>query len=1182
MKKMLTLKSILLLFILILTSTAFAAPTDHYRTKQSGNWSDIATWETSATGIAPWVAAGTAPDATANTITILNGHTVTVTASTNADQLTVNAGGKVSVNTVAVIFNILDGTGTDLTVDGVFSTGYPGGNSTYATTILNGNGTAVVNDEMDIINRGEFKINSGATLTIAATGSVVMSGGNGATRGTLTNMPGGNFTLTAGATITGNLALLNLNGTSTLNGTTSVMNNSDLVIGGTATLSSSITLGGQTGSGIEITNGGILDLIGTATIPMTGGNGAANGLTVDAGGTLKLKPSTLITSTLGGVFTLSSGGLIEVGATDGIAQTGSTGHVRTAAARTFSAGAHYTYNGVAPQITGTALPTVLTTGSLTINNATNANHVTLTNAVTTPTLNLTNGILNGVTNLRTTTIAVGGVVNRTNGWVYGNLAKNVALGAGVARNFEVGTAIRYNPMSVTFASVTTAGLLTVKVTAGDNPAVGNGSWTLNPNKTVNDYWTATNTGIVFTTYSATFNFNNPADLDPGVNTAALAVAKLNGGVWTYPAIGAQNATNTTGNNISSFSDFQLAEGAAGGPVPALYFRSAVTGNWNDANTWDYSPDGIAWTAAPAPHTPDFNDRTISIRTGHVVTVTADVTTDETIIDAGGTLNVNVANKLTINDGSNGDGFDLTINGILGGTGNVIITSNSLGTAAIGQSAGTVSNTNVTVQRYIPARRAWRFLAAPIVGAQTINNAWQEGAGGTNGDPNTGFGTHITGGLVADGFDQNAINNPSLKIYNNNNATTPPDQNNWAGIASTNLAITAQRGYMLFVRGSRANDLSQLTAAVADNTILRPTGSLYIGDKATAIAATGYTVVGNPYAAPINLNNLAKGNGSTGIADNFYVWDPKMTGTYGVGAYVNISWNGGGYTIAPAPTSPVSQYIQSGEAFFATQAVSGVAGNLIIKETDKNLTGSDNVFRVTSGSAPQDLRINLLVVMNDGSTNLLDGAVSSYSSIFANGIDKFDSRKLTNLNENIGIVSNGETFIVERKQAIGDPINLKIWQLFKQNYQIQVVAENIDANGLSAYVYDSYLKTSTPIDLNGTTTVNFTVNDDPASAASDRFTIQFAKQPVTVSGNAGISVFPNPVTNGNVNLRFNNLPAGVYTIRVFNSLGQAVINKQVTHTAGSSVETLRVTGKGMYQVEVTKPDNSKFSGKIIAN
>ena len=614
---------------------------------------------------------------------------------------------------------------------------------------------------------------------------------------------------------------------------------------------------------------------------------------------------------------------------------------------------------------------------------------------------------------------------------------------------------------------------------------------------------------------------------------------------------------------------------AGGSNITDYFRTRQSGNWSDANTWESSPvaDFSSGLVSPATLTPDFNSNTITILNTHTVTVTANLTTDQTVVNSGGAVIVNPTIVVTINDGT---GTDVTV--IAGGS--FTLKSTAVGTASVGNSAGTTSG-NFTIERYIPARRAWRFLAAPLssTGAPTLNASWQEGTTNALNNPNPGFGTHITGGTTGNGFDQNPGNGASLKKYNNS-ATATPDQTLWGGIATTLTPITGQQGYMLFVRGSRANNLSQGTVAVADNTTLRMTGGLKTGTQnVNPIDATGWTVIGNPYASPINLNALAKTNGSTNVADNFYVWDPKMAGLFGVGAYVNILWNSGtsSYDITPTPTSPVSQYIQSGEAFFATST--GIAGNLIIKETDKSTSGSDNVFRVISpSSSEQRIRTNLYAVNTDGTISIVDGTLNSYSNIFSNAIDKNDAAKLTNFGENIGTVRDGKTLIVERRDAIGDNINLKIWQMNKQNYQLQVVTENIDAN-VTAFLQDSYLKINTPLNINGTTSVNFSITSDAGSAAENRFAIVFGK-PLVVPSN--ISIYPNPVTNGTINLRFDNMPQGNYNIRVVNSLGQTIVSRQINHAQGNSIETLQVIGKGVYHVEITKPDNSKFSAKVIAN
>lgn len=90
--------------------------TAYYRSKQTGNWSDASTWEVSADGIGNWVNTTFTPTAgNSEGITVINGHTVTVTANTDADQATVDSGGTL---VVTAALTIADGTGTDLTNSG--------------------------------------------------------------------------------------------------------------------------------------------------------------------------------------------------------------------------------------------------------------------------------------------------------------------------------------------------------------------------------------------------------------------------------------------------------------------------------------------------------------------------------------------------------------------------------------------------------------------------------------------------------------------------------------------------------------------------------------------------------------------------------------------------------------------------------------------------------------------------------------------------------------------------------------------------------------------------------------------------------------------------------------------------------------------------------------------------------
>ena len=88
------------------------------------------------------------------------------------------------------------------------------------------------------------------------------------------------------------------------------------------------------------------------------------------------------------------------------------------------------------------------------------------------------------------------------------------------------------------------------------------------------------------------------------------------------------------------------------------YRSAATGNWNAAATWEKF-NGSSWVAAVAA--PTSADGVITIQNGHTITVTANVTVDEVTVDAGGALTIATAQTLTI---GNGTGNDLTVNGTL--------------------------------------------------------------------------------------------------------------------------------------------------------------------------------------------------------------------------------------------------------------------------------------------------------------------------------------------------------------------------------------------------------------------------------------------------------------------------------------------------------------------------------------
>ncbi|MEO8763554.1 MAG: choice-of-anchor L domain-containing protein [Ginsengibacter sp.] len=516
------------------------------------------------------------------------------------------------------------------------------------------------------------------------------------------------------------------------------------------------------------------------------------------------------------------------------------------------------------------------------------------------------------------------------------------------------------------------------------------------------------------------------------------------------------------------------------------------------------------------------------------------------------------------------------NGALNTGNNITLKSNTAGTARVAPVTGGTISGNVTVERYIPARRAWRIMSAPVGGTQKINAAWQEGAttSSANPNPNPGFGTHITEGTAANGFDHNPlVAMVSIKKY-------VSASNAWTVLTNTNSTNVNSDAYLLFVRGHRATPLG-LNTVPPTNTVLRSTGTLKTGSQAFPVSATGFTAIGNPYASPINFKTITR----TNVPDNFYLWDPKLGGANGVGGYVLLSANGsGGYDITPAAVSPESQYIQSGQGFLVHATTTGAS--IVIKESDKSATAATSVFRAantTTGTAPVSvhttigLRSTLQINEEDQSTSVLDETFTLYGTAFSNEVNDMDPVKLPNINENLGIVRNNQSLMIERRKefAGNDTINLQLWNTTPRNYQLQFTPVNLSSSKiLSGYLLDKYLHTSTLVSLTEVTKVYFNVNGDAASANKDRFMVVLSGQGTLpaeiIAAKSAIRLSPNPINGRLMGIQLVNKAAGAYKITLFNNIGQEVYRKEVIHAGGSSTYNLQLTNsiiKGMYRVSV---------------
>jgi hypothetical protein len=506
--------------------------------------------------------------------------------------------------------------------------------------------------------------------------------------------------------------------------------------------------------------------------------------------------------------------------------------------------------------------------------------------------------------------------------------------------------------------------------------------------------------------------------------------------------------------------------------------------------------------------------------------------------------------------------------------------------------------DILIERFIPAgdnnTRAYRLLTSAVNSTGSINANWQEAAVTTavgNGNPNPGYGIHITGGLTADGFDQSGTGNPSMFIFDNSNGNNTADQNDdWSSLANTNLkTLKAGEAYLTFVRGDRSIDLT-VNSPTPNNTTLRSIGDLHIGTKIFSSANNGtepeyilsdqadfYSLLGNPYQAIVDFRDLDLVN----VNSNFHwVWDPNV----GVrGNYVTLDFTDSNPDVVTNNNvnSQANQYIQPGQSFFVQTIVDDETTSLTFNEDDKDTSGGTTmVFSEQSNPA-----ISLLLYSTDAFTSgnrESDGLFLKFNSSNNNDIDLMDADKFFGSDENLARLHGNDYLSIENRAM---PVDAEVLALFTTGYiedQYTFVANAFNVqNNFEAYLLDNYTGTQTQLN-EGATQVNYSVDANiPESVASDRFSVIFGNTTLGIEDNSfgeGFSLYPNPTNDGRFSIKTPDL-SGEVTIKLTNMLGQQVKNEILSIVGNEVIVDANALSTGVYVVELSQ-DKNTFSSKLI--
>ncbi|MFT3678838.1 MAG: T9SS type A sorting domain-containing protein [Ferruginibacter sp.] len=465
--------------------------------------------------------------------------------------------------------------------------------------------------------------------------------------------------------------------------------------------------------------------------------------------------------------------------------------------------------------------------------------------------------------------------------------------------------------------------------------------------------------------------------------------------------------------------------------------------------------------------------------------------------------------------------DAAVRNILSVTGGTLFTDSNLTlksdqylTARVAAITGTGNIIGKTkVERYITAKRAWRILTAPLTSSNTIFDTWQNG-----GIYEEGKNIFITGASPSpgNGLDSSLQNNSSMKTWNSSTQQFVTITNTYTPISAGTYGSADNTAYFTFVRGDRTK--ANLNTNSCNVTTLVATGKLQIGDQTfnTSGALGAYSMIGNPYASPVDFSKLTRFN----TINRFYVWDPTLNT---LGGYVMLDdlGNSGTYTKSVSASAQTKE-IQSGQGILV-QTQSAGAASITFKEADKETYNNQAVFRPAITTTSQMLRVSFNIINSDNSILPADGTFAEYNQAFSNGLDMDDAVKFSNMNEGIALARNNRSLAAERRGLISqyDTLFLKLSKTTARNYQFEITPTGFISTEIR--IHDSFLDTYTALNPSGTTVFNFNIDNDPASADANRFKILFRKNntlPVTVSSIKTSLQNNNPVVEWKVENEIN--------------------------------------------------------------
>jgi hypothetical protein len=459
----------------------------------------------------------------------------------------------------------------------------------------------------------------------------------------------------------------------------------------------------------------------------------------------------------------------------------------------------------------------------------------------------------------------------------------------------------------------------------------------------------TSVGNTVTITSTDAGATLPAPTALAIGTKTLSVKIVSNATSPFPTITATDAAITATVSVP---------GTITPTATTDYFRTKTSGSWNDASIWESSTNGTSgWQDATI--TPTSAANTVTILTTHAVTVTANVTADQIVVQTGAQIIINTGVTLTIASGGADVTGTITNAGVITPTGTLTFLS-----------GGKYQHNTTTTNGTIPTATWNNLSTCEIIGYTSYT--------GTILGSNQTFGNFIWNcpGQNVAGSGVSLGGTASV----NDLTVTSTGTGNFQ-LATTGGTITVRGNYNQLGGTSVLNNTSGTTNFNIAGNFTMSGGAILKGSGANLIAFNGsatqtYLKTGGTFSS--QAINFAINNGAT-VDFGTWVIDNTSTGTF--------TLNGGGTIITAnddglALTGATGSVQSSGTRSYSTTAnytYNGTGAQSIgtgLPSAVNNLTISGPGATMPATSSTYTINGTLTLTGNlDMGTNILGSSVT---------------------------------------------------------------------------------------------------------------------------------------------------------------------------------------------------------------